>query len=442
MKYTAFKFFLFCCISIVFIQATAQIPAFPGAEGAGKYATGGRGGKVIYVSNLNDAGPGSLRYALSEVDGPRIILFSISGTIFLKTKIDVSKGDFTIAGQSAPGQGICIAGDGMDIEADNIIIQYLRFRPGSINQDETDALTIKRSDQVIIDHCSMSWSTDETCSCYDNTNFTLQWSIISESLNKSVHRKGAHGYGGIWGGKTATFHHNLLAHHKSRNPRLHGSRYHKEPELERAEVVNNVIYNWKSTCMYGGENGNYTIAGNYFKPGPATGKSASVQLLEPYEPVSSYYFNNNYLDQNPELSNNNWDALDYEGDFPAEKQLKAPLSISDYTIVSAKQAYLEILKSAGASLYRDAVDKRIIKEVKKGTSTYGENGIINSQKETGEWPQLKSKKAPADSDADGMPDRWEKKNQLNPNDPSDGNHYSISKQYTNVEVYLHSLIKL
>lgn len=442
MKYTAFKLFLFFCISIVLIPATAQIPAFPGAEGAGKYTTGGRGGKIVYVNKLDDAGPGSLRYALSEVDGPRIILFNVSGTIFLKTKIDVSKGDFTIAGQSAPGEGICIAGDGMDIEADNIIIQYLRFRPGSINETETDALTIKRSNQVIIDHCSMSWSTDETCSCYDNTNFTLQWSIISESLNKSVHQKGAHGYGGIWGGKTATFHHNLLAHHKSRNPRLHGSRYHKEPELERAEVVNNVVYNWKSTCMYGGENGNYTIAGNYFKPGPATTKSASVQLLEPYEPVSNYYFNNNYVDQKPELTRNNWDALNYEGSFPADRQLKAPLSISDYTIVSAEQAYLEVLKSAGASLHRDAVDKRIVNEVKKGTSTYGENGIINSQEETGEWPELKSKKAPADSDADGMPDRWEKKNQLNPNDPSDGNHYTISKQYTNVEVYLHSLIKL
>lgn len=414
--------------------------AFPNAEGCGKYTTGGRGGKVIYVTNLKDSGEGSLRHALKEVDGKKIILFKVSGTIFLKSQIDVRKGDFTLAGQSSPGDGICVAGDGVDISnTENMIIRYMRFRPGDIDNDETDALTIRRSKNVIVDHCSMTWSTDETCSCYDNTNFTLQWCIVSESLNNSVHHKGAHGYGGIWGGMNATFHHNLLSDHSSRNPRLQGSRYHHHPELEKTEFVNNVVYNWRMKCIYGGEQGIYAIAGNYFKPGPATGDHAKY-ILEPYKPFASFYFKNNFIEENPELTANNLLSVKKRYD---EEQLKFddeyPFQISDYKIEPAKEIYPEVLDHAGASIKRDSLDMRIIKEVRTGTFTYGQKGIIDTQDQVGDWPVLKSAPAPADSDNDGMPDTWEQSHQLNPNDASDGNKYTLTTNFTNIEVYLNSL---
>ena len=414
--------------------------AFPDAEGCGKYTTGGRDGKIVYVTNLNDSGEGSLRYALKEVDGKKIILFKVAGTIFLKSIIEVDKGNFTLAGQSAPGEGICVAGDGIDIEANNFIIRYMRFRPGDIDGDETDALTIKRSTNVIVDHCSMSWSTDETCSCYDNTNFTLQWCIISESLNNSVHHKGPHGYGGIWGGMNATFHHNLLASHTSRNPRLQGSRYHKHPELEKAEIVNNVVYNWSMKCIYGGEQGIYAIAGNYFKPGPATGNKASKYILEPYKPFASFYFQNNIIEGNKELSENNLLSVKKKYD---NEQLKFyneyPFQISDYKIGKAEDIYSEVLKNAGASISRDAFDQRIIQEVENGAYTFGQKGIIDTQSQVGNWPTLKSEPAPTDSDNDGMPDEWETQHNLNPQDSSDGNKYAINPNFTNIEVYLNSL---
>jgi hypothetical protein len=314
----------------------------------------------------------------------------------------------------------------------------MRFRPGEIDSIETDALTIKKSNSVIVDHCSMSWSTDETCSCYDNTNFTLQWCIISESLNKSVHHKGEHGYGGIWGGKNATFHHNLLAHHNSRNPRLNGSRYHKQPKTEKAELINNVIYNWKMKCIYGGEEGEYTIAGNYFKPGPATGKSESGCILEPWDPFSTYYFNQNYIDGNPDLSKNNSQAIDKEHPLPNEFLSKSPLLISDLIPSSPKEAYNNVLNHAGASLFRDTVDRRIIAEVRNGTFTFGDKGIINNQTEAGGWPVLKSESPLPDSDLDGMPDEWEIKNGLNHN-KDDVAIIKDGQGYSNLEIYLNSL---
>jgi pectate lyase len=413
--------------------------AFPGAEGCGKYTTGGRGGKVVYVTNINDSGEGSLRYALNEVKGIRTILFSIAGTIILETDLKVEEGNFTLAGQSAPGMGICIAGYGLDIEADNIVIRYIRFRPGDIKHDETDALTVKRSTNVIIDHCSMSWSTDETCSCYDNTNFTLQWCIISESLNNSAHHKGEHGYGGIWGGKKATFHHNLLAHHISRNPRLQGSRYHKQPELEKAEIINNVVYNWEMKCVYGGEGGTYALSQNYFKAGPATGKKSSRAILEPYEPISAYYFQNNIIEGKQALTKNNHLSIKQKDDKTPVFLTEYPFQISDYKIELATEAYSKVLSEAGVSQHRDTVDLRIIQEVKNGTFTYGNFGIINSQEQVGNWPDLSSKQTIHDSDQDGMADSWETLHNLNPSESSDGPAYTIQKNFTNLEVYLNSL---
>lgn len=436
-----FFILLFSLSFVVGLAQQHQPLAFPGAEGFGKYTTGGSGGEVVIVSNLNDHGPGSFRHAVDEIEVPRTIIFTVSGTIFLETPIEIDHGNLTIAGQSAPGDGICIAGAGIDMEADNVIIRYLRFRPGDNAGRETDALTIKRSHNVIIDHCSMSWSTDETCSCYDNSNFTLQWCLISESLNKSVHHKGSHGYGGIWGGKKASFHHNLLAHHKSRNPRLHGSRYHKEPALEKAEMVNNVIYNWSSKCIYGGEAGNYNITGNYFKPGPATSVKKSTQILEPYDPYSNYFFSENYIEGNADATVNNLLAVYSDDSTMMEYFATEPVFEPGMVSENPQTAYQKVLKTAGASLSRDAVDQRIVKEVENGSFNFGNKGIIDTQHQTNEWPQLKQGKLYADTDHDGLPDHWEKKHRLDPENPEDSKLIQAESGYSNLEIYLNSLCK-
>jgi pectate lyase len=426
--------------------ACSQVPnnqpalAFPGALGAGKYTTGGRGGEIVLVTNLNDEGPGSLRKAVRK-HGSRIVVFKVSGNIDLKSPLDINNGDITIAGQTAPGDGVCLTGYPVKVKADNVIIRYLRSRSGDVSGDEVDAFTSTGNRNVIVDHCSFSWGNDEVCSVYDNENSTLQWCIISESMNASDHHKGDHGYGGIWGGKTASFIGNLMVHHMSRNPRLHGSRYHKQPELERAELVNNVVYNWGSKCMYAGEDGNYNIVNNYFKPGPATSKSASKEFHEPYKPFSNYYISGNVMQGNKEITVNNVLGLDIE-DYPVDSILVCePFVISDYVPLNAQEAFQEVIKHAGASFKRDSVDSRIMKEVENGTFTYGENGIINSQEDVGGWPELISEAYPQDSDNDGIPDEWEEANGLDSNNPDDAADHSISDDYSNIEVWFNSLVE-
>lgn len=422
-------------------QKPERVTAFPGAEGGGRFASGGRGGRVIKVTNLNDRGPGSFREAL-EASGPRTVVFEVSGNIELKSLVRIRQGNLTIAGQTAPGQGITIKGHEVRIASNNIIIRFLRFRPGDVAGADLDALTGFNRRDIIIDHCSFSWATDEVATFYDNEFFTLQWSIISESLNNSVHSKGAHGYGGIWGGREASFLNNIIAHNNSRNPRLNGTRESPPSGIETTELINNLIYNWGDRAIYGGEGGKYIIAGNIFIPGPATPNSSRNQILEVYAPVGRFFLKDNViaLDRN-KLRRAGWQNVTLPEGTGNEVRLAEPFSLNNLHIAkNPRQHYNQLLLNAGASLSRDATDERIIKEIKGRTFTYGNKGIIDSQEQTGGWPELSRGKAAVDNDNDGICDQWEAQNGLNSANPDDGNAFSLNPVYTNLEVYLNDLV--
>ncbi len=446
------------------IPEPKELPAFPGAEGYGKYVTGGRGGQVIYVTNLDDNNnPGSLRYAINQ-SGPRIILFKISGTILLKSRLSISKGDVTIAGQTAPGDGITLRDYPVTVDADNVIIRFMRFRMGDKGDQEADALGGRFHKDIIVDHCSASWSTDECVSFYVNENFTLQWCIISESLRNSIHEKGAHGYGGIWGGKFASFHHNLLAHHDSRNPRLGETAGTTFALTDLVGLRNNVIYNWQGNSCYGGEAMNVNIVNCYYKPGPATTKVERIVAIDKnkdentpiYGIWGKFYIDGNVMTGSTRATEDNWTYGVYNqfhssnGTVTEEEReamrLSAPLDPGEVTTHTAEKAYEKILDYGGASYKRDSVDLRIIHDVSTGTATYmtggngSRNGIIDTQDAVGGWPVLKSLEAPVDSDNDGMPDEWETANNLNPYDGGDAQLKSVDGKYPNIEVYINSLV--
>jgi len=440
------------------------LPAFPGAEGFGKYTTGGRGGRVIVVTNLEDnTSPGSLRYAISQT-GARIVTFAVSGTIQLKSTLNIKNANITIAGQTAPGDGICLRDYSVVNDADNVIIRFIRFRMGDAAMQQNDAFWGRNRSNIILDHCTMSWSTDECSSFYDNTNFTMQWCLMSESLRISVHDKGAHGYGGIWGGKNASFHHNLLADHDSRNPRFCGSRYSNKPALELVDFRNNVIFNWGSNSGYAGEGGSYNMVNNYYKAGPATSSSSRTRIFQPYpddgtnsQPAGIYgrfYVSGNYMTSSSAVTADNWLGITLGSTFAtyapgiSKNDLKSEteFTASNVTTHSADVAYQKVLDYVGASLVRDTVDRRIIYDTKTGIPTFmtggngSVNGIIDTQSAVGGWPDLKSLPAPADTDKDGMPDAWEDAKGLLKNDPTDAQKTSVDGKYPNVEVYLNSLV--
>lgn len=427
-----------------FVSASAQIPAFPGAEGYGKYTTGGRGGEVIFVTNLNDDGPGSFRQAVTA-EGPRTVVFEVVGTIQLKSPIIIYNGDLTIAGQTAPGEGITFRDYPVELEANNIIVRYLRFRLGDEAKIPADAFSATEVQDVIIDHCTMSWGVDEVGSYYRNQNFTLQWSIISESLAESVHPKGRHGYGGIWGGQKATFHHNLIAHHTSRNPRFADSSWDTRPTNRQVDFYNNVIYNWQFNSIYGGEKGEHNVVNNFFKPGPATDDDVSNRILNPSKPYGKFFVEGNVVAGHPVVTDDNWEG-GVQSDNPTAAKADSAFQFDVSKAQPADSAYLFVLQEAGASLNRDVIDKRIINEVENSTATYKGSvdhipGIIDSQTDVGGWPELQRGTASIDSDRDGMPDEWEKAHQLNPEDASDANKLSLHDQYTNLEMYLNYLVK-
>lgn len=445
------------------IQLNEEAFAFPGAQGFGQKTTGGRGGKVLYVTNLNDSGTGSLRAAV-EYNGARIILFKVSGNISLKSTLKITNPNVTIAGQSAPGDGICIKDYPVTVDADNVIIRYMRFRMGDEAQQEGDAIGGRFHKNIIVDHCSVSWCTDECVSFYANENTTVQWCIISESLKTSFHVKGAHGYGGIWGGKNASFHHNLLAHHDSRNPRL-GEEAGKAFALtDLVDLRNNVIYNWGGNSCYGGEAMNVNIVNCYYKPGPMTTKTSRIISIdknkisgtEVYDIWGKFYINGNYVNGSSAASENNWDYGVYNQFHSSygtvsdvdklAMRLALPLDIkNNVTTHTALVAYDRVLKYGGANLVRDAVDTRIIENVKNKTYSFagsngGTLGAIDSQVDVGGWPELKSTIPLLDSDNDGMPDEWEVKMKLNPK-MANANGKDLSTAYDNIEVYINRLVE-
>jgi len=442
------------------------IPAFPGAEGGGKYVTGGREGVVIHVTTLEDARDevtkqpaiGTLRKAL-QMDGTRTVVFDVAGTIHLTSQLEITGGNLTVAGQTAPGDGICIAGYPVVVKASNVILRFLRFRMGDQNKVEGDALTICEHKNIIVDHCSFSWSTDECVSVYGNENFTLQYCFITESLKASVHAKGAHGYGGIWGGKNASFHHNLLAHHQSRNPRFDHD-YVNTKCAGPIDFVNNVVYNWESNSAYGGEgstNGgggrHINFVNNYYKPGPSTKDDVKTRLVDPWTSCSNcvegskvlkkggsvvppkIYLVGNTMYGSSEVTADNW-----KGSSKSKSIAGVDTRWTDGLTAlsqeqSAESAYETVLTKAGCSISRDALDTRIVNDVRNGSGK-----LVNSPDEAGGYPALNPGTALADTDRDGMPDAWEDGNGLNKSASSDAKLYTLDKNYTNLEVYLNSLV--
>ena len=445
--------------------AGSEVIAFPGAEGFGKYTTGGRGGETMIVSNLNDDGPGSFRAAV-DAKVPRIVVFTISGTIHLESKINI-RSNVTIAGQTAPGDGICLADQPVSLYGNNIIVRYLRFRMGDKYQrggmvdgnggDDAFGGTGRRN--IIIDHCSMSWSTDEVFSVYSGDSTTLQWNLITEPLNYSYHFETGdkdyehHGYGGIWGGAHLSAHHNLFAHCNSRNPRFNGIR--TSPE-ELVDFRNNVIYNWGGNNIYAGEGGEYNLVNNYYKYGPDTKKSVLYRIVNPNKevnkkiPFGRFYVAGNYVDGSPEVTANNYLGVHLGNDGTEEDKKQVVVSVPFPHIYSGTQtagvAYENVLKYTGASYKRDTMDERIINEVRKRTGRFvdvqgGFPHGTDYELTLNAWPTLKQLPPKPDADKDGMPDDWEIKNKLNPNDPADANGYLLSKTYTNIEVYLNGILR-
>lgn len=467
-------------------EAKEKTPAFPGAEGFGRYVSGGRGGKVYHVTNLEDSGTGSLRWAISQ-NGSRTIVFDVSGTIHLKSVLNIKGGNLTIAGQTAPGDGICIADYPVSIQANNVILRYLRFRLGNKyvtenGADSWDGLGGMDQQDIMVDHCSVSWSIDECLSIYGVKNSTVQWCISSQSLQDAGHSKGAHGYGGNWGGSGVTYHHNLMAHHESRVPRL-GPRYTTQLD-ERLDMRNNVLYNWAGNGCYGGEAMKVNIVNNYYKPGPGTAQisavrqrriagigirtSQYVKTYPAYQPTEhiwgKFYVDGNVNSKYSDVTNDNWTYgiynqitnSDNDNLFTATTKdtikLSQPIDFVYVTTHTATDAYKKVLAYAGCCLTRDDVDKLIINDTQNGLATHtgsgNHNGMIDSQEDNkpvdadanwSAWPTLNSTEAPVDTDGDGMPDSWETANGLDPNNAKDGSIVG-EDGYTNLENYLNSIV--
>lgn len=437
-RYQKLSLALACAIALTISVSNSfgavNVPAFPGAEGYGSVTRGGRGGEVIVVTNLNDSGPGSLRVAV-ESEGPRTVVFKVAGTIEGNLRI---RNDFvTIAGQTAPGDGICIKGS-ITVDADEVIIRYIRIRPNP--SDETDAIWGRYHRNIIVDHVSASWSSDEVMSLYHNENVTLQWCLIAEACAKG---DGGHRFGGIWGNQYGTYHHNLIAHNDSRNPRwASGCGFN--------DYRNNVLYNWGYQSCYGGEaeqkgdrrippirHSTINMVANYYKAGPATEANVKKRIADPSsrssEDKGGWFIAQNHVDGFPNVTADNWQGVD--GD--EYERMSAPWEAMAIRQESPVAAYQAVLEHAGCSLpTRDPVDLRIVNEVRNGTATHGRNGIVTTPDDVGGWPALAVGTVPLDSDRDGMPDDWEKKYGFDLSNIADSSADQDEDGYTNIEEYL------
>ena len=470
-------------LTIHFVNA--QVVAFPGAEGAGKNTTGGRGTatattSVFAVTSLVDDGTnntiGTLRWALNKTATYRTIVFRVSGTIHLVAPLKISKANTTIAGQTAPGEGICLADYPVGVDANNVIVRYIRFRMGDKNQNlgmvngsgNDDAFddASHNHNHIVIDHCTMSWSDDEACTFYGGDSLTLQWNMISEPLNYSYHFETGdadyehHGYGGIWGGKHASFHHNLFAHCQGRVPRFDGDRNlgnGSTTGLENVDFVNNVLYNWGSYNTNGGEGGNYNIVNNYYKYGPSTsagttsGVKIKQEIINPYTqaspalPYGMYYLSGNYMDGSATVTNDNWKGAAFQGgtlaDTTASKAL-VPFTIVPVTTQSAADAFGTVLPGAGCNLpNRDTLDQRIVKDVINRTGRIidvqgGYPHLTPYAQTVNAWPSLISNPAPATSNIYNVPDLWLTQRGLSVSAALSGPNGYHTNGYTHLENFL------
>ena len=414
----------------------AELPSFPGAEGFGATTPGGRGGKVLFVTNLDDSGPGSLR-AACDADGPRIVIFRVAGTIALKRPITVTKPFLTVAGQSAPGDGVCLRDNYIGIATHDVIFRYLRSRLGDVTAQESDCIDLLNgAHDCVLDHCSATWSIDECLSTSGiDSNCTIQWCLIGEALKQSKHAKGSHGYGSLARANgPMSWHHNLWIHNDARNPRL-GDAYGRGPTFPTFDVRNNVMYDFGATASgltQGILKVNYV--GNYLRPGPSSKAPKPITVGHPSD--LTYFIRDNIIEGNDALIADNtqfFTTVEFEG----KREVKiadTPFAAPPVKTVAAKDALELVLATVGASLpVRDAVDARLVNHVRTRTGK-----LIDSQAEVGGWPELKSGPLPVDTDNDGIPDAWETSHGLNPQDPADA--AAIAKSgYTNVEEYLNSL---
>jgi pectate lyase len=446
----------------------AVIPAFPGAEGAGRFSFGGRGGRVFIITNLADSGPGTLREAC-ESAGPRTVLFNVAGIIHLDMPLHIRAPYMTISGQTAPGDGICIAGQTTHVDTHDVVLRYLRFRRGQTNVFERDdALGGSPVGNIIVDHCSTSWGLDENLSMYRHmfdaadgkpeqklptVNITIQWCVSSESLDPYNHA-----FGATWGGRNTTFHHNLFASNTGRNPSI-GMSYD-------FNFVNNVLFNWRHRTMDGGDQFSLiNCINNYYKPGPKTPEApiryrillpnASQSKVDPTPKYGKAYVSGNYVLGNENISRNNWSggvqfrASGSEEDPKLASNTEAivqkvraekPFPMAPVTIHTAQEAYESVLAGAGATLpRRDAVDERIIQEVRTGKVTYeAGQGIITDISQVGGYPDYKGEPR-ADLGADGIPASWKAKYGLDPKDGSLADKDVAGDGYTVLEKYLANL---